>query len=333
MSVMVGSARSDENGKANSGRAGDQTGKEVSTQSWYKHSKGWRVIRAIDPVKRADIADQMKFACDNPHIGYDQWQRDTLLKQVKDKGFDVRKAETDCETDCSALVRVCVAHAYGYDVAAKVMGDARWSTLNMCGFLIKSGLFVEMTGSKYTDYSDYLCKGDILCTRTQGHTVVVLNDGIKAEKTIVEPVLFERMLENGCAGADVKELQENLILLGYDCGRWGADGDFGDATEIAVMQFQKDNGLEVDGQFGNKSKATMKNALEQRKNDLIKASVHITGGQCWVRKEPSLSGEKLWVAKENSEWKSTGEVVNGFVQVVLSDGSDGWVSQKYGLLV
>ncbi len=49
MSVMLGSARIDENGKASGGQAGDQTGKEVSTQKWYLHTKGWRVLRATNP--------------------------------------------------------------------------------------------------------------------------------------------------------------------------------------------------------------------------------------------------------------------------------------------
>ena len=39
MAVKVGSARIDENGRAHGGKAGDQTGKELSVQSWYRHSK------------------------------------------------------------------------------------------------------------------------------------------------------------------------------------------------------------------------------------------------------------------------------------------------------
>ena len=46
MAVKIGSARIDENGKAHGGAAGDQTGKEVSTQNWY--SRNWRVFRAKD---------------------------------------------------------------------------------------------------------------------------------------------------------------------------------------------------------------------------------------------------------------------------------------------
>ena len=52
MGVRVGSARSNENGGVNGGKAGDQTGREVSTQPWYLHSKGWIVIRAKSPAVR-----------------------------------------------------------------------------------------------------------------------------------------------------------------------------------------------------------------------------------------------------------------------------------------
>ena len=111
MAVIIGSARIDENGKAHGGRAGDQTGREVSTQNWYKHSKGWVVLRAKDPKKAAKIAQAMRAACDNQNIGYDQYQNQTLWNAVKDKGYDPAKAAVKCETDCARLVRVCCAYA------------------------------------------------------------------------------------------------------------------------------------------------------------------------------------------------------------------------------
>ena len=92
MTVYVGSARSDENGKANSGKAGDQKqGKEVSTQAWYKHSKGWRVFRAKDPKHALIIAKIMRWACKSDLIGYDQWNRHTLYNALKAVGFDLSK--------------------------------------------------------------------------------------------------------------------------------------------------------------------------------------------------------------------------------------------------
>jgi len=49
-------------------------------------------------------------------------------------------------------------------------------------------------------------------------------------------------------GEDVRELQNKLASLGYDVGP--IDGIFGRRTESAVIQFQKNNGLKVDGIVG-----------------------------------------------------------------------------------
>jgi len=68
-----------------------------------------------------------------------------------------------------------------------------------------------------------------------------------------EPELGSRMLEKSSVGPDVKELQETLISLGYSCGKWGADGDFGGDTETAVKAFQHDEGLIMDGKYGPKT--------------------------------------------------------------------------------
>ena len=56
------------------------------------------------------------------------------------------------------------------------------------------------------------------------------------------------VLKNGSTGSEVRKLQERLKELGYLKG--SADGDFGDATETAVKNFQAQNGLGVDGMAG-----------------------------------------------------------------------------------
>ena len=48
----------------------------------------------------------------------------------------------------------------------------------------------------------------------------------------------------------MEQLQEMLIAQGYSCGKWGADGDFGNDTHQAVKSYQRDHGLEVDGEVG-----------------------------------------------------------------------------------
>ena len=173
MAVKVGSARIDENGRAHGGKAGDQTGKELSVQSWYRHSKGWRVLRCTDAAKAEKIAAAMEAACRNRNIGYDQYERLTLYNLAKAVGFDPARVAKPCETDCSALVRVCLAFAG--------IATESFRTPTQAKVMLATRQFVELTGKKYTDSSDYLRRGDVLVTRTQGHTVVVLSNGSKAD--------------------------------------------------------------------------------------------------------------------------------------------------------
>ena len=59
-----------------------------------------------------------------------------------------------------------------------------------------------------------------------------------------------RVLKNGCKGEDVRALQILLIGNGCTCGVWGADGNFGAATETAVRNYQKKKKLQNDGMAG-----------------------------------------------------------------------------------
>lgn len=161
MAVIIGSARIDENGNSHGGKAGDQTGKEVSTQNWYKHSKGWIMLRAKDPAKAAKIAEAMQHACDNPNIGYDQYQNQTLWNAVKNKGYDPALANSPVETDCARLVRVCCAYA------GIIAHD--FYTATEVNALMATGEFTKYTDSKYTAQSDYLGPGDILVTKKKGY--------------------------------------------------------------------------------------------------------------------------------------------------------------------
>lgn len=250
MAVKVGSARIDENGKTHGGKAGDQNGKEVSTQAWYRHKKGWRVLRCKNADKAEKIARAMQAACDNANIGYDQYQRDTLYNLAKTVDFDPGRVKTPCETDCSALVRVCCAYA------GVMVGNMR--TTNEAKILLASGEFTELKGAKYTDQSAYLRRGDILVTRTQGHTVVVLSDGAKAgDSPVDKPVDNSTGLKRGSKGEDVRKLQQRLIELGYALPRYGADGDYGSETVTAVKAFQRDRGLQADGIAGEATLAAL----------------------------------------------------------------------------
>lgn len=320
--VKLAAAHIDERGRATGGKAGDQTGKEVCVRNYYVHSKGWRVFRPKSAAAADKIAWDAQAACDNPNIGYDQNQRGTLYDVSKPYGFNCSDVKTKCETDCSALVRVCCAYA-GIDLP-------NFTTPTEAQVLLASGAFEELTGAKYTNQSTYLRRGDILVTKTKGHTEIVLTNGSKAGS---KPSTSQRVMKNGMSGSDVKALQEKLIKAGYSLGRWGADGDFGDQTEMAVRKFQTQQGLTVDGEVGPQTMAALDKLLAAQDSAEKKDYVKIVGGSCYVRNEPSVDGEKMGVALEDTKLIYGGRTSeNGWLQVVFKDRV-GWVSGKYGKLV
>jgi len=174
MTVFIGNAVGDEHGKARGGEPGDQTGNELKIQPWYANKKGWRVFRAKDAETAKRLAADMRMACRNPNIGYDQHDRNTLYSVSAPLGFDCGEVTTPCECDCSSLVRVCLAYA-----GIKVKD---FNTASEPARLLATGEFIELTDERYTKGSAFLCTGDILCTSVRGHTAIVLNDGPKADR-------------------------------------------------------------------------------------------------------------------------------------------------------
>lgn len=171
MSVIIGSARIDERGKASGGKAGDQKQTtspdykgEVSMEEFYKHKLGWYVLRPRDEEDALNIAANMITACNNKNIGYSQTGR----LGVTNYGVTT-KTPTNC--DCSSLVRECVREAIGAD-------PGNFTTFNEKEFLMKTGKFTDYV---YTD-GFTLYTGDILVTKTKGHTAIVVAG--KARKTV-----------------------------------------------------------------------------------------------------------------------------------------------------
>lgn len=326
MAVIIGSARIDERGKATGGKAGDQTGNEISTQNWYKHSKGWRTFRAKDPNKATKIAECMKWACGCSLIGYDQSENTSLYKALEKVDFDLNRLNTKVETDCARLVRVCCRYAG--------IQTSDFYTGNEASALLASGEFTELTGNKYNTQSDYLKAGDIQVTKSKGHTIVVLTNGPKAEANAVpepDPVLDDRILRNGDEGADVKDLQKRLIALGYDVGSCGADGEFGDDTEDAVKKFQREHPpLEVDGEVGEQTIAALKSAANASGST---QQVQIVDGDCYIRSKADKGSQPIGVAKKGSTLPYLGETSADGWHKVEYNNKTGWVSGKYSKVI
>jgi len=162
MATIIGSARIDEHGNAAGGAAGDQTGREVCTENYYVHAYGWYCTRAKDPAAAERIAAEMKAACANDNIGYDQNQRLGIITVItKAKTMSAVDYKTEC--DCSSLVRACV-------MAAGLGDPGNFTTYNETKVLDATGKFEPRIA---VESGTPLYNGDILTSRKKSHTVIV----------------------------------------------------------------------------------------------------------------------------------------------------------------
>lgn len=251
--IIIGSARVNEKGTYSNGKAGDQTGKEVSTQTFYMHKQGWYVLRPKKASIANGIANAMSRACHNPNIGYDQSNRFGILSVGTNT-----KTKTEC--DCSALVRQCIKEASGHDVG-------NFTTANEADVLERSGIFEKRKSvGRFTK----LYNGDVLVTKTKGHTVAVVSGRERSSKVSKKkysgsfPTLPPRGYFTigdgyktlGSYSTEIERVQKFLNWF----GNYGmkVDGKYGDKTAGYVRNFQSKNGITIDGKFGKKTLAKAK---------------------------------------------------------------------------
>lgn len=91
------------------------------------------------------------------------------------------------------------------------------------------------------------------------------------------------------APEDVAEVQRMLKMAGFDPGK--IDGKFGKRTRAAVMEFQKANGLKVDGKVGMRTLGKLNSAIPYM------APNH-QAGQAWQAQYP---GNEAWAEYEGEE--------------------------------
>lgn len=156
--MIIGHASRDENKKYSGGQAGDQDELEVCTRSYYLHSKGWYLLRPKNVTHANAIAEAMLRACNNNNIGYDQGNRLGIIKYGTNS-----TVKTEC--DCSSLVRQCVKEGTGVDAG-------NFTTATEKSMLLATGLFENAIA---VTSSTVMYNGDILVTKTKGHTVIVVS--------------------------------------------------------------------------------------------------------------------------------------------------------------
>ena len=171
MAVRIGHSSINEKGTTTGGKKGDQTGKEVCIRTWYLHKKGWNVIRPKSSKDAEEIAKCMEMICANDNIGYCQSHRLSGIEEAAKYNYDPSKIKVKCELDCSSSLRLCCLYAG--------IKASNFVTENEVSALKATGKFEILTSDKYCKSSAYLKRGDILVTKTSGHTVVVLSNGSK----------------------------------------------------------------------------------------------------------------------------------------------------------
>ena len=180
--IKIGQASRDERGKYSAGRAGDQDGQEVAIRAWY--NRPWnKVLRPKNPVIAGRIAAAMEDACRNDNIGYDQYERTTLYDLCKANGWNIKAVNRPCETDCSALVAVCV-NAAGVRVSGSIY------TGNESAALLKTGEFELLEAPKYLITDEYLRRGDVLLYEFH-HTAIALENGSRAGNEVQKKPSFK----------------------------------------------------------------------------------------------------------------------------------------------
>lgn len=245
MEIMVSSARSDERGRYSGGKAGDQKQKsktndtrgEVSMQAMYTHRKGWYILRP-KKVSHADaIAERGIKAANNANIGYSQSDRLGVVKH----GIDT-KVKTNA--DCSSLVRQAVKEATGKD-------PGNFTTANEANMLMATGLFGKIGYVNHKKTPVY--NGDILVTKTKGHTVIVVSGNPRVPgNPYPVPTRTIKRTSPLMKGDDVGWVQYHLVRLGCmaeknENGESNIDKKFGDISEAGVYEAQKRYGVEPNG--------------------------------------------------------------------------------------
>ena len=138
------------------------------------------------------------------------------------------------------------------------------------------------------------------------------------------------ILRKGSVGNLVKELQEKLIKLGYDCGPDGADGDFGKNTLAAVLKFQSEHNLETDGEVGPLTNAALNEACNTIQNfkagDIVNfvGNIHYTNAVA-TKGYPCTPGKaKITMVSKNKNTKHPYHIIH----VDNKSNVYGWVDEN-----
>lgn len=317
MTLIIGSARMGENGHITGGVSGDQTGGEVSTQPYYMHSKGWYCLRAKSVSIANKLAEAMGQACNNNNIGYDQNSRNGVITQLKKYGT-LAAIKTKTESDCSSLVRACVLQATGKDVGDMYTG-------NLASVLEASGMF----GKRFSVSSEsQLYNGDVLVTKTKGHTVVVVSGRPRKQSDSEETTPPVSSSDNVSKGQKWLNSNYSSVIKKATGKLLEVDGSYGAHSRWAALAVWKDL---TNRRYGENLTPSNKNFLDSCKKAAKKMLTQKgdSGTYTYII-QFILSAKGFYTGKMDAEFGfGTESAVKAFQKsIVLSEdgvvGADTW---------
>lgn len=136
-------------------------------------------------------------------------------------------------------------------------------------------------------------------------------------------------LRRGDCGDAVRQMQVTLIDHDYDLGRWGADGEFGQATENAVKLFQAEHGLTADGVCGPLTWAALDNWAAGDADEPVPEIDYVTvrSGSWRVRSGPGTSYDTVAFVRAGDRLRRRTDSEAGWLGVEY-DGRGAWISEK-----
>ena len=207
------------NGWDGKASAGDQTGKEVCTRTWY--NKPWDMVLRYPNITVSAQARNIAIKLANSNlVGYDQSQRNTLYKELEKHNWDVNKyiqsgVKTEC--DCSSFV-----YAVYCCVIPKLRGEANAPrTSTMKKFLTSKG-FKCYTTSDYTARTNKLVKGDLL-NKAGSHVVMFAGNDTDVDTVSAVPKIEYYTKYSG-----------NTVSIVVALNTIGVDSSYSNRKSIAI---------------------------------------------------------------------------------------------------
>lgn len=181
-------------------------------------------------TQKVDNGSYTNFINDRIGYGIAQWTDPSRKKKLYDFIKEQGKSIADLDSQLEFL-----------------MYELKTDFKSLYAFLLTAKSVKEASDEVLIKFENPKDKSDNIKRKRATQGFIYYNKYSKSTNMEVQTVVI---LKKGSTGPEVEQLQNDLIALGYDCGNGGADGDFGNLTLGAVIQFQSDFGLEPDGEVG-----------------------------------------------------------------------------------